>query len=67
MAERRRGRAFPRRQSDGIRRSPGIRDRGAIESAPARHLAAALSARLCQNRGFIDCNKRTAFLTTIAA
>jgi death on curing protein len=56
--------------------SPGIRDSGAIESALARprnllaygkpdlcDLAAAHTAGLCQNHGFIDGNKRTAFLT----
>jgi death-on-curing protein len=54
----------------------GIRDRGAIESALARPqnlfayrqpdlcaLAAAYTAGLCQNHGFVDGNKRTAFLT----
>jgi death-on-curing protein len=56
--------------------SPGIRDQGAIESALARpqnlfaytqpdlfDLAAAYTAGLCQNHGFVDGNKRTAFLT----
>jgi death-on-curing protein len=56
--------------------SPGTRDPGAIESALARprnlivygepdlsDLAAAYTAGLCQNHGFIDGNKRTAFLT----
>jgi death on curing protein len=56
--------------------SVGIRDRGAIESALARpqnlfaygtpdlcELAAAYTAGLCQNHGFVDGNKRTAFLT----
>jgi len=56
--------------------SPGIRDPGAIESALARprnllaygapdlcDLAAAYTAGLCQNHGFVDGNKRTAFLT----
>lgn len=56
--------------------SPGIRDQGAIESALARPrnllvygqpdlcaLAAAYTAGLCQNHGFVDGNKRTAFLT----
>lgn len=56
--------------------SPGIRDQGAIESALDRPknkfayeapdlftLAAAYTAGLCQNHGFIDGNKRTAFLT----
>lgn len=55
--------------------SAGIRDEGAIESALARpqhlfaygkpdlcDLAAAYTAGLCQNHGFIDGNKRTAFL-----
>jgi death-on-curing protein len=55
---------------------PGIRDQGAIESALARPrnvfaygqpdlcaLAAAYTAGLCQNHGFVDGNKRTAFLT----
>jgi len=54
----------------------GIRDLGAIESAMARPenlfayeqpdlcaLAAAYTAALCQNHGFVDGNKRTAFLT----
>jgi len=54
----------------------GIRDLGAIESAMARPenlfayeqpdlcaLAAAYTAGLCQNHGFVDGNKRTAFLT----
>lgn len=54
----------------------GIRDLGAIESALARpenllaygqpdlfDLAAAYTAGLCQNHGFVDGNKRTAFLT----
>jgi len=56
--------------------SPGIRDRGAIESALTRPfnlfaygkpdlcaLAAAYTAGLCQNPGFVDGNTRTAFLT----
>lgn len=56
--------------------SPGIRDPGAVESALARprnllaygepdlcDLAAAYTAGLCQNHGFVDGNKRTAFLT----
>ncbi len=56
--------------------SPGIRDRGAVESALARprnlivyghpdlcDLAAAYTSGLCQNHGFVDGNKRTAFLT----
>jgi death on curing protein len=55
--------------------SPGIRDLGAIESAVARprnlftygqpdlcDLAASYTAGLCQNHGFVDGNKRTAFL-----
>ena len=55
---------------------PGIRDSGAIESALARprnliaygepdlcDLAAAYTAGLCQNHGYVDGNKRTAFLT----
>jgi death-on-curing protein len=55
---------------------PGVRDPGAIESALARpqnlfvygkpdlwDLAAAYTAGLCQNHGFVDGNKRTAFLT----
>ena len=54
----------------------GIRDRGALESALARpknlfaygqpdlfDLAAAYTAGLSQNHGFVDGNKRTAFLT----
>jgi death-on-curing protein len=56
--------------------SPEIRDLGAIESALAKPrnllaygtadlcgLAAAYTAGLCQNHGFIDGNKRAAFLT----
>ena len=56
--------------------SLGIRDQSAIESALARprnlfaygqpdlfDLAAAYTAGLCQNHGFVDGNKRTAFLT----
>ena len=56
--------------------APGIRDPGAIESALARprnlfiygqpdlcDLGAAYAAGLCQNHGFVDGNKRTAFLT----
>jgi death on curing protein len=56
--------------------SPGIRDPGAIESALARprnlivygkpdlcDLAAAYTCGLCQNHGFVDGNKRAAFLT----
>jgi len=56
--------------------TPGIRDTGAIESALARPrnllvyakpdlcaLAATYTAGLCQNHGFTDGNKRTAFLT----
>ncbi|HTT61344.1 MAG TPA: type II toxin-antitoxin system death-on-curing family toxin [Bryobacteraceae bacterium] len=56
--------------------SRGIRDQGAIDSALARprnllayekpdlcELAAAYTAGLCQNHGFVDGNKRTAFLT----
>jgi len=56
--------------------SPGKRDQGAIESALARPrnlfaymqpdlcaLAAAYTAGLCQNHGFVDGNKRAAFLT----
>jgi death-on-curing protein len=56
--------------------SSGIRDRGAIESALARpknlfaygqpdlfSLAAAYTAGISQNHGFVDGNKRTAFLT----
>ena len=55
--------------------SSGIRDLGAIQSAVARpqnlvaygnpdlaDLAAAYTAGLCQNHGFIDGNKRIAFL-----
>lgn len=58
--------------------SCGVRDRGAIESAVARprnlfaygqpdlfELAAAYTAGLSQNQGFIDGNKRTAFLTGV--
>lgn len=54
----------------------GIRDPGAIESALARprnifayrqpdlfDMAAAYTAGLCQNHGFLEGNKRTAFLT----
>ena len=54
----------------------GVRDGGAVESALARpqnlfaygepdlyELAAAYTAGLCQNHGFVDGNKRTAFLT----
>ena len=48
----------------------GIRDQNGIESAIARprhladifELAAAYTAGLCQNHGFVDGNKRTAFL-----
>jgi death on curing protein len=56
----------------------GIRDRGTIESALARpqnlsaygqpdlfDLAAAYTAGLSQNHGFVDGNKRTAFLTGV--
>ena len=56
--------------------APGIRDNGAIESALARprnllayghpdlcDLATAYTAGICQNHGFVDGNKRTAFLT----
>jgi death-on-curing protein len=56
--------------------APGLRDPGAIESALARprnllaygepdlcDLAAAYTAGLRQNHGFVDGNKRTAFLT----
>jgi death-on-curing protein len=55
--------------------SPGILDPGAVESALARprnllayekpdlcDLAAAYTGGLCQNHGFVDGNKRTAFL-----
>jgi death-on-curing protein len=58
--------------------SSGIRDRGAIESALARpqnlfaygqpdlfDLAAAYTAGLSQNHGFVDGNKRTAFLAGV--
>lgn len=58
--------------------SSGTRDRGAIESALARpqnlsvygrpdlfDLAAAYTAGLSQNHGYIDGNKRTAFLTGV--
>ena len=54
----------------------GVRDQGAVESALARpqnlfaygqpdlrDLAAAYTSGLCQNHGFVDGNKRTAFLT----
>jgi death on curing protein len=54
----------------------GIRDTGAVESALARprnllaygkpdlcDLAAAYTVGLCQNHGFVDGNKRAAFLT----
>ncbi len=56
--------------------APGMRDPGAVESALARprnlflyghpdlcDLAAAYTSGLCQNHGFVDGNKRTAFLT----
>ena len=56
--------------------SPGIRDAGGIDSTLARprnliaygesdlcDLAAAYTSGLCQNHGFVDGNKRTAFLT----
>jgi death-on-curing protein len=56
--------------------APGIRDQGAIDSALARpqnllaygqpdicDLAAAYTVGLCQNHGFVDGNKRIAFLT----
>jgi death-on-curing protein len=56
--------------------SSGVRDPGAIESALVRprnilaygepdlcDLAAAYTGGLCQNHGFVDGNKRTAFLT----
>jgi death-on-curing protein len=56
--------------------SPGLRDRGAIESALDRpknlfaygdpdlfDLAAAYTSGLCQNHGFVDGNKRIAFVT----
>lgn len=56
--------------------SPGVRDRGAIESALDRpknllaygvpdlfDLAAAYTSGLSQNHGFVDGNKRAAFLT----
>ena len=56
--------------------SPGIRDRGALESALDRpknllaygepdlfDLAAGYTAGLCQNHGFVDGNKRIAFVT----
>jgi death on curing protein len=56
----------------------GIRDHGAIESALARpanlfaygqpdlfDLAASYTAGLSQNHGFVDGNKRTAFLTGV--
>jgi death on curing protein len=56
--------------------SPGVRDQAAVESALARlqnlfaygepdlcDLAAAYTAGICQNHGFVDGNKRTAFLT----
>jgi len=65
-----------RRVSSQFGGTPGIRDRGAVESAVARpqnlfayghpdlcDLAAAYTAGLCQNHGFIDGNKRIAFLT----
>ena len=55
--------------------SLGIRDQGVIESALARpqnllaygepdlfDLAAAYAAGICQNHGFVDGNKRTAFV-----
>jgi death-on-curing protein len=58
--------------------SAGIRDRGAIESALTRpknlyaygqpdlfQLAAAYTAGLSQNHGFVDGNKRIAFLTGV--
>jgi death-on-curing protein len=56
--------------------SPGVRDRGAIQSALDRpknllayadpdlfELAAAYTCGLNQNHGFVDGNKRTAFVT----
>jgi death-on-curing protein len=56
--------------------SPGVRDRGTIESALDRpknrfaygdpdlfDLAAAYTSGLTQNHGFVDGNKRTAFVT----
>lgn len=56
--------------------TPGVRDQGVIESALARpqnllaygepdlcDLASAYTAGICQNHGFVDGNKRTAFLT----
>ena len=56
--------------------SPGVRDRGAIESALNRpknllaygdpdlfDLAAAYTSSLSQNHGFVDGNKRAAFVT----
>ena len=55
--------------------SPGVRDEGAIESALARpqnlfaygkpdlyDLAAAYTAGLCQNHGYVDGNKRISFI-----
>lgn len=55
--------------------TPGVRDEGAIDSALARpqnlfaygqpdlyELAAAYTAGLCQNHGFVDGNKRISFL-----
>lgn len=55
--------------------APGVRDEGAIQSALARpqhllaygqpdlyDLAAAYTAGLCQNHGFVDGNKRIAFI-----
>jgi death on curing protein len=56
--------------------APGVRDPAAVDSALARprnllaygqpdlfDLAAAYTAGLCQNHGFVDGNKRVAFLT----
>ena len=58
--------------------SAGIRDRGAVESALGKphnllaygepdlfDLAAAYTAGLSQNQGFVDGNKRTAFVTGV--
>jgi death on curing protein len=70
--------AVPLMHSESLVRfggSPGVRDEGAIESALARPqnlfaygqpdlyvLAATYTAGLCQNHGFVDGNKRIAFI-----
>jgi death-on-curing protein len=65
---------FP--EGNNLLSSPGVRDRGAVESALDRaknlfayedpdlfDLAAAYTCGLSQNHGFIDGNKRSAFVT----